>query len=446
MGKIVYMFGNDEKSKKVEAPATTETTDVVYMDQLQAVDPAEELAVLYQLGQDKEHGKLQTTWDEIAAMMNELFRSGVKPETESSWRKKYTKLRDSIEQGQVEVPTKDEADNVIDFAPMRNVIRDMEKERMRQRDERIAYTRELRSQSRQDAILDLFRETIRSFPKIEPHKAPKDAQRQKAVYAMLSDIHYGLAFSSYVGEYNSDIAKDRVMRYADEIVLAGKREKASVCFVSLMGDMISGIIHPTIRIENKENAIEQVVGVSELVATFLYYLSGHFERVFVNSVDGNHSRLDENLENSLRKEKLDALIPWYCQAKLAKQDNIVFADASFDATVATFEIGRKLFVAVHGDMEKDLKTTANALEKVMGRHIDYLLAGHMHVPEMRAEDTMYIRNGSVCGSGDEYTMKKRLFCPPYQVFMILNDVGEVESIHTVNLSEADDVADKAVAI
>lgn len=440
------MFGNEEDKKQIEAQAPSETTDVVYMDQLQGVDPAEEMAVLYQLGQDKERGTLQATWDEIAAMMNELFRGGQKQETESSWRKKYARLRDSILEGEVEVPTKDDADNVIDFAPMRSIIRDFEKERMRQRDERMAYTRELRSQSRQDAILDLFRETIQRFPQSEPPKAPKDVRRPKAVYAMLSDIHYGLTFSSYVGTYNSDIAKARVMRYADEIVLAGKREKASVCFVSLMGDMISGIIHPTIRIENKENAIEQVVGVSELVATFLYYLAGHFEQVFVNSVDGNHSRLDENLENSLRKEKLDALIPWYCKAKLAKQENIVFADASFDATVATYEIGRKLFVAVHGDMEKDLKTTANALEKVMGRHIDYLLAGHMHVPEMRAEDTMYVRNGSVCGSGDEYTMKKRLFCPPYQVFMILNDIGEVESIHTVNLSDADEGVEKAVAI
>jgi len=440
------MFGKDDEKKQDGLNA-----DVTYLDELNAPnmedeDSSEELAALYQLGQDKENGSLRATWDEIAAMMNDLFRKDSKPETESSWRKKYVKLRNEIQNEDLEVPTKDDEGHTIDFEPMRGVIRDIEKERIRQRDERTAYTRAIRSQAREETIMDLFRSTIQALPPTEIPKAPKDVKRQKGVYAMLSDIHYGLTFNSYVGQYNSDIARKRVLRYADEIILAGKREKASVLFVSLMGDMISGIIHPTIRVENKENAIEQIVGVSELVATFLYYLSHHFEKVFVNSVDGNHSRLDSDLENSLRKEKLDAMIPWYCKAKLAQQENIIFADGAFDSTVATFDIGQKLFVAVHGDMEKDLKVSANALEKVMGRHIDYLLAGHMHVPEMRAEDTMYIRNGSVCGSGDDYTMKKRLFCPPYQVFMILDDTGSVESIHTVNLTCADENAEVEMAV
>jgi hypothetical protein len=34
-----------------------------------------------------------------------------------------------------------------------------------------------------------------------------------------------------------------------------------------------------------------------------------------------------------------------------------------------------------------------------------------------------IRNGSVCGSGDEYTMKKRLFGYPCQVCLIVNENG-----------------------
>ena len=87
---------------------------------------------------------------------------------------------------------------------------------------------------------------------------------------MLSDIHYGIAFDSYSGKYNSAIARERVMNYADEIIRIGHINKVSNCFVSLMGDLISGVIHTTIRVENRENLIEQVVGVSELVADFLY--------------------------------------------------------------------------------------------------------------------------------------------------------------------------------
>lgn len=44
---------------------------------------------------------------------------------------------------------------------------------------------------------------------------------------------------------------------------------------------------------------------------------------------------------------------------------------------------------------------------MLGTKIDYMLAGHMHVADARFENTGFIRNGSVCGSGDEYTVKKR---------------------------------------
>jgi hypothetical protein len=107
-----------------------------------------------------------------------------------------------------------------------------------------------------------------------------------------------MTFDNYFGRFNSDIAASRVMHYASEIVRIGKLNNASVCYVSLMGDMVSGTIHSTIRIENKENAIEQVIGVSELVSDFLHFLSGHFEKVYVNSVSGNHSRIDPKSDDS----------------------------------------------------------------------------------------------------------------------------------------------------
>lgn len=88
------------------------------------------------------------------------------------------------------------------------------------------------------------------------------------------------------------------MSYADSIIRIGKNAGAQDCYVSLMGDLISGVIHTTIRIENRENLIEQVVGVSELIAAFLQRLSTHFENVIVNSVDGNHSRVELSTDDA----------------------------------------------------------------------------------------------------------------------------------------------------
>lgn len=137
-------------------------------------------------------------------------------------------------------------------------------------------------------------------------------------------------------------------------------------------------------------------------------------------------------DDALRSEKLDALIPWYCKTKLQCVDNIIFQDNTLDSSIGSMSIFGKMYVCVHGDMDNDLKASAQRIEQMSGHKIDYLLAAHMHVADARLENIGYIRNGSVCGSGDEYTVKKRLFGPPVQVCMIVSPNG-VEAIHPVKL-------------
>lgn len=378
---------------------------------------------LVRLGSLKENKTIYVNWEQIADIMNDNCNTTF---SESYWRKKYKTLIN--EMSIVESAVLDGKDEGL-----KKFFREVEKQRVRTRDERNAYSREVRSQARVDTILELFKEEISKYNKKEIKEKEfglEINESNKSIYVMLSDIHYGLDFDTIAGSFNSDIARERVLKYAQSIIDIGK--KCKDCYVSLMGDMVSGIIHQTIRVENKENVIEQIVGVSELVSDFLYILSSNFEHVYVNSVDGNHSRLDPNLENVLRGEKLDSLIPWYCKAKLENQNNVIFIDNKIDSTIGNFTIFDKTYVCVHGDYEKDLKHSANNIEKMIGQHIDYMLAGHMHVADMRCEDTVYIRNGSVCGSGDDYTIKKRLFGPAVQVCMICTEQG-VESIHPVIL-------------
>lgn len=159
-----------------------------------------------------------------------------------------------------------EDESIANMPGLVSFFTQIEKQRIRAKDERITYTRALREQARQDAILELFQETISSYVPASPMAKCEQQTAcvaDKAIYAMLSDIHYGISFNSYAGKYDSDVARMRVMQYADEIIRIGRLNNVKDCYLSLMGDLISGIIHTTIRIENRENLIEQVVGVSE---------------------------------------------------------------------------------------------------------------------------------------------------------------------------------------
>jgi len=406
---------------------------------------------LWRLGTMKEHGIIDLSWDELAVIMNAAtsgLRSGMQ---ESGWRKRFTKMKVEAEMKRFKAsPFTDDAVGPLDTWMDEDLKSDhtkgednlltpkeyaMEKLRTQIRDERSALRRIVRKEARTDNLMDLFEQAIKKYEPLSDETIDRiDAKpdRGTAIYALLSDVHYGITFSSIGGEYNSEIARKRVLQYAYEIINIADTNGAQTCYVTLLGDMISGMIHSAIRVENKENIIEQVVGASELTAEFLHILSENFSDVYVNSVSGNHSRLDLNADDALRAEKLDSLIPWYCKAKLADVANVIFSDEGPDSTIVARTIKGKTYVAVHGDMDKNLSVSASNIERKIGAHVDYILCGHLHVPEFRFEHTGFIRNGAVCGSGDEYTVKKRLFSPPAQVCMLVSDRG-VEAVYPVML-------------
>lgn len=111
-----------------------------------------------------------------------------------------------------------------------NYMQSMQKLHQRTRDERRSIRRMMTSDARQETILDLFREEI---------KRAKPAQRQpirnpgrNVLLAMLSDIHYGMTYDNRAGVYNSGIARERVMKYASEIVRIGIQTRARTCYVA----------------------------------------------------------------------------------------------------------------------------------------------------------------------------------------------------------------------
>ena len=392
-------------------------------------------AYLLRIGSLKNSGILPYTWSQLAMILNTEVQELAHPLDESTWRKKYQALNLQATYNVEPDLKENELQNISNEEYMNNVDMDAfedSKETIRLRDERHALNRIVRSEARKDAILDLFKSSIQRYDKTTPPVYAEVEDKERAIYALLSDIHYGIEFTSSAGKYSSDIARFRVLDYARRIAQIGMEQHAQDCYVSLLGDMISGVIHAPIRIENRENAVEQVVGVSELVSDFLYILSCSFRTVYVNAVSGNHSRIEVIADNSLRAEKLDALVPWYCKAKLENVSNVIFVDNTIDNTICSFCIYEKNYVGVHGDYDKDLAKTAMNVERLMRDPVDYIVAGHLHVPNVTLNDRGYIRNGSVCGSGDDYTMRNRLFGSPYQLCMAVTEDG-IESIWPIAL-------------
>lgn len=396
---------------------------------------------LYRLGSLKEAGTIQATWPELSAMMNEVLRKHLPPWDVSSWRKRYYKLRadppkpqpllERNEEGELEVEQELEP---VSGEDAQSIIAEAKRERVMINDIRVDQNRIMRQAARAISMQELLRDAVTRFepPQVEI-KAP-DPDNPKALYAMLSDIHYGLAFNNRAGSYSPAIAWQRVLMYAKRLVEIGKQNNIDTIYVSLMGDMISGIIHSSIRLENRENIVGQITGASELVSEFLRILSTNFAQVYVNSVSGNHSRIEPSLMDSPKGERLDRIVWWFCNYRFENIPNVVFVDNELDETIGSFDIMGKTYICVHGDLDPDIRTSANRIPALLHKNMDYFLYGHMHVPDFRFEHTGFICNGSVCGSGDEYTSKKRLYSPPSQVCMIVSPNG-VDAVYPVIMQE-----------
>ena len=388
------------------------------MPEFQRYEGESELALTYRIGSQKE---AIGTWEEVGEILNSLTG---KEYTESKWRKDYKLIQEFLNEHNEKVATDDEY-----LAEIREEQQRLRKEKQKLFDERTALKKTLRENARLEHDLaylgDLIREngrtTLLPFHTIENHSG-------NDMVICLSDLHLGLNINNAFGEYSMDTAEDRLTQYLDHIREVADLYKVENAYVFLLGDLLSGNIHYTVQLENRENVVEQVQKAGELIAAFLHHLSGVFNKVYINGVAGNHSRLSYK-DQVLRNERLDNLIPWYLKAKLEHLKNMEFIDEeNADATIGTVNIRGLEYVLVHGDYDSYSESGISKLVMMLGYRPEAIFYGHLH--HCSYDDiskVKIIRSGSLSGPCDDFTVSKRIIGRPSQMVCVLNNNG----IHTV---------------
>ena len=115
--------------------------------------------------------------------------------------------------------------------------------------------------------------------------------------------------------------KDRFNQYLDKIFEVQLRHGSENVNL-ILSELVSGIIHNELRIENNQNLIEQFLTVTDYISQFLAELSYHFNNVNVYICPGNHSRISPKKEDSLKGENIDHLALPFLEAKLQNFKNI----------------------------------------------------------------------------------------------------------------------------
>lgn len=297
----------------------------------------------------------------------------------------------------------------------------IEKEKVKFCDYRSAYRKVVREDARKDILLDIISDKLSSVKPYEPASSIIfDSDNDLLVG--LNDLHFGANINNYWNEYNSDIAKQRLEEYIAHIFKIAKTHKSENCYVCGNGDFISGNIHPTIQIANKENVVEQIIGVSELVSWFLAELSSHFKNVYFSAVPGNHSRLSTK-DNSPKDERLDDLIPWYVKARLQNISNIIVLDNTIDSTLNLMNIRGLNYVNVHGDY--DGHNNIQKLIEMLDVPVYCIHFGHKHHNSLDyIQKYKVIMSGSLMGV-DDYCIQNRIYGRAQQLVCVCDNTGIV---------------------
>ncbi len=303
--------------------------------------------------------------------------------------------------------------------------RELEREKVQFRDERMAYNAQNRNAARLEQKLEYLEDVLKDVGKEKFLVGTRPSYSgDNDLLVVLSDLHIGQTFSNVFGEYNSDIAKQRLNEYLEKVLQIKERHKSQNVYVVLAGDLISNSIHKTIAVTNRENVIEQVKLAIDYITAFSYELTQHFCNVYLTDCAGNHSRIDRK-EDALHDERLDSLIAWVIEKLLSHVNNFnVLRSGKIDVGIAEFDIRGKSYVAVHGDYDDLSKRAMGQLSGMLG-YIPYsVIMGHRHFPAVTDEAGLrIIQGGSLAGSGDDYTIEKRLYGKPSQTVCVCTEEG-----------------------
>lgn len=379
--------------------------------------------LIYRVCSDKD---LIGSWQDVANILNELLGTEY---TESKFRKQFQAFNKMLNANRGKFTDSDEQIKEIEVQK-----RELERKKIQFRDERNAWQKQNYADARVEEKLDKLEDELTSLRRtnFDTHNTISiDSDNDMLI--ILSDLHIGQTFDSIFGKYNTDIAKDRLNQLLNEVLSIRDLHNSRKCYVSLQGDLISGNIHKSIQVTNRENVIEQVKNATELVSSFCYELSLHFENVFLSNVSGNHTRI-ERKEDAIHDERLDDIISWAVELSLKHIDNFHVLHRNIDTGIADIDIRGKSYIAVHGDYDGFNKSGVQNLCLALG-FVPYAITfGHLHVCSVdETNGVKMIRGGSLAGCGDSYTIEKRLTGKPSQMVCICTNKG-IKAYYPIELT------------
>ncbi len=353
-------------------------------------------------------------WQDVAD-----FRSDYNGESEhrDTIRKGSKLLYEYLDAGWVHEPTS------MSISESDEIIR-LKKERQKLSDARVEYNRQIRQEARKESYSEMVKRII--CENVEPTDLKVQYHTFNSntdLLVHLTDIHTGIEINTWNNTFNQDILKERIEKFTSEILKIRDLHKSENCYL-VIGEILSGIIHNNLRLQNNMDLMEQFKYVSELISAMLIRIANHFNNIYVYVTPGNHSRISPKKEDALDGENMDVLLPFYLKARLQNIKNIDICENNIDSEIAMFNIRGNNIFASHGHKDAPASVVQN-FTMMFGIKPDIVLLGHRHLNGLTTVYNAKVIESGCCSGTDQYAMSIRKTNRPEQTISVVGQDGLV---------------------
>lgn len=358
------------------------------------------------------------TWKQIADIINEALGNNY---TESAYRKRYQMFQSGLKACEKEIFTDDEY-----LKKVQAQTDELYKATRRLYDQRREYNKILVKDARSEHLEE---ELIKAANNLSKEKMLDDSHdfcyhvgATNDALLCITDWHLGMVTDNIWNRYDIKECVDRVGKLYNKASKYLSLHKVNKLHVMVLGDLVNGAIHSTVRVASEEDTCDQLMHASELLAELINRLSKYVNEVHVYSTYGNHARTVQKKEDSIHSDNMERIIPWWLEWRLKDNSKVCIEDNDYYEFIYLDILGHGV-IGVHGDLENFRKLGIDMhtlFSKKYGFDVEYVFSGDKHHAE--SIDSYGIENvlvSSLCGT-DNYANNKRLYSKAGQTLCIFN--------------------------
>lgn len=232
---------------------------------------------------------------------------------------------------------------------------ELKKEKVKLTDLKTQVNKQIRELARKESLSELLEDKLKQLdmqPKMINDSYKQRVTSNRDMVCLISDIHYGIKTTNAISPYDSDVCKQKMNYLINKTIAFSLENDVDKLYLMILGDEISGLIHNTTRLEQREDVVSQVIEVSELLYESIVKLAKNLPFVVVGLAQGNHSRVMADKKDSLEQENFTRLIKEFLKLRLANISNVLLLENKFDESIIELNIRGYNVIGLHGQNDR----------------------------------------------------------------------------------------------